>query len=326
MLFSATVVLLFGAAFAQSPVDQGFQNAPGAGGQGNNVQLPDFVSNFLQGLNRGQLAPQGGQRQGGIVPPVQVQAPNRAPQPPPPNPIPISTSSLPNVFGPLAANWSACPAGFDCCHTGVYADPYQQYECCGDGSFDRRYQKCEQGQIVPLTPTGPIGSATTRLTRLNCGGYLYVAAESYRCCNFDVFDPTSQQCQDGQITTLPAPSQPSLPYGSVYAVCGNYRYVLASGATLTWGCCGQDLYNYNTENCTTQGIVPQRTPDIQSQVPAAQGLLVFCSGTRYWVDPNALSTIRCCGARLCSAMYQPAMVPQSSPLVGSMGGFQSGGQ
>lgn len=318
MLRTATFVLLFGAALAQQQAQP--TGAAGASGQ----QLPDFVSNFLSGLNRGQMGGQQGQaRPSGIVPPVQV--PSTQQQQSPPVNIPLSTSSLPNVYGPLAANWSSCPAGFDCCLAGVYADPYSNYECCGEGSYDRRYQKCELGQIIPLTPTGPTGSATTRLARLNCGGYLYVAAETYRCCNFDVYDPTTQQCQDGNIVPLPAPSQPSLPFGSVYAVCGNYRYVLASGATLTWGCCGQDLYNYNTENCTTQGIVPQRTPDIQSQVPAAQGLLVFCSGTRYWVDPNALSTIRCCGSRLCSAMYQPAMLPQSSPMVGGMGQFSSSG-
>ena len=169
-------------------------------------QLPDFVSRFLSGLNGPgqQGSPMGNApSRGSYVPPAAAQAatqPVAAAQQTQQANVPATTSSLPNVYGPLAANWSSCPSGFDCCGAAVYADPYSNYECCGEGSFDRRYQKCELGSIIPLTPQGPIGSASARLARLNCGGYLYVAAESYRCCNFDVYDPTQQQCVDGNVS------------------------------------------------------------------------------------------------------------------------------
>jgi hypothetical protein len=277
-------------------------------GQGDDGSIPLFIQRFIKpasqnfGNNQNQIqVPQVSQNNPIQVPSIQ-QIQNQIQQAPvnPPSP-------QVNVYGPVETNWSTCPLGFLCCSQSVYKDTYKLLACCNDDSYDTRFQKCIQGVILPLVAGMPTPTPADRLIRINCGGYLYITTDSHRCCNFAVYDPDSQMCISGQVQTRPTPQQAPLPLGSVYVVCASYRFLLSTQATLTWGCCGQQLYNYNRENCTAGNIDPPRSMSDNAQVPKGE-LMIFCTGKRHWIDPSNLGSTRCCGTEICPLQSAPVVL------------------
>jgi hypothetical protein len=314
--FGLVLLLCSARTFAQNSQSDG-QNSDGMSptDSGNNMQQQNFLPHFLRHGGGSMFNPtqsiqsQIPQGSSNFI----QQLPNMASGQSVPAMQPGMPSPQPNVYGPLATNWSTCPNGFLCCGQSVYKDTYKLLQCCGEQSFDTRFQKCEQGTILPLVSGMPTPTPADRLIRINCGGYLYITSDSYRCCNFAVYDPDDQMCISGQVQTRPTPQQAPLPLGSVYVVCGSYRYLLSTQATLTWGCCANQLYNYNQENCTGGAIEPVRTPNDQAQVPRGE-LMIFCTGKRHWIDPDNLASTRCCGTEICPLQSAPTVLTNANSM------------
>lgn len=264
---------------------------------GDDGTIPNFISRFIRPSAQNSFVPQVQQPQvpQQVSQALQVQNNNLPPSP------------QPNVYGPVETNWSTCPLGFLCCSQSVYKDTYKLLSCCNDDSYDTRFQKCQTGVILPLVAGMPTPTPADRLIRINCGGYLYITTDTHRCCNFAVYDPDNQMCISGQVQSRPTPAQAPLPLGSVYVVCASYRFLLSTQATLTWGCCGQQLYNYNRENCTAGSVDPPRSMSDAAQVPKGE-LMIFCTGKRHWIEPSNLGSTRCCGTEICPLQSSPTVL------------------
>lgn len=282
----------------------------------NDAGTIPFLARFLQPQSPTQYsntAPQQAVQQAVAAAAAPVSALSNFQQPAPAVAAPAPAPTVSNVYGPVETNWSTCPLGFLCCQSGVYKDTYKLLACCNDDSYDTRFQKCQQGVILPLVAGMPTPTPAERLIRINCGGYLYITTDTHRCCNFAVYDPDTQMCISGTVQNRPSPQQAPLPLGSVYVVCASYRFLLSTQATLTWGCCGQQLYNYNSENCTSGIVDPPRSAAQENQVPKGE-LMIFCTSKRHWIDPSNLSSTRCCGTEICPLQSAPTVLaPNNTP-------------
>ena len=131
----------------------------------------------------------------------------KPPSPPPTQP-PVNTVSNPErflpkkqpvIYGPMSKAYAAeCYPDFLCCSSGaIYRNNYGLLQCCGQLSFDKRYEQCVQPSVVAPKQQGmPNLTPAERLARVSCGpkNDLYIVPEIFKCCNGTFYDSSKFLC------------------------------------------------------------------------------------------------------------------------------------
>jgi hypothetical protein len=152
--------------------------------------------------------------------------------------------------------------------------PYPNYQCCGPSVYNVAKETCsEDGLIEARTAPPPTTTTTTEVpTRLLiCQGHRFLIPaydyQFYACCSNDPYFWPRESCVNGAVS----PARPSTTTTSatpqevqVLLVCDGVQHWIPSTERMSYGCCGQDLYDVRTDICrppiSPSGVTNNNTP------------------------------------------------------------------